>query len=205
MTGYEALLIQGFPKEYADKVKDIVGDRHLLMQAGNAMTVGVIKALGESLQKYIAEAKVDTISVTTNTPEAVSISTSPKDALVGVVKSLAQFNYCLDKNIYYTYEAALEDKPENIRYVCMYQPKNVFGQEKAGIYLYGKVAKAHHVKRSQIHFEIDEKKRDRKCIVFQVEGWRELTSPVKPSSKAKVLMATTFQKIEAASSYNDLY
>ena len=46
LTGFEALLLQGFPVEYALKVKDIVSDRHLLMQAGNAMTVNVIKKLG---------------------------------------------------------------------------------------------------------------------------------------------------------------
>ena len=49
LTGYEALLLQGFPKEYADKVKNVVSDRHLLMQSGNAMTVNVIKALGTSI------------------------------------------------------------------------------------------------------------------------------------------------------------
>ena len=53
LTGYEALLLQGFPKEYADKVKDIVSDRHLLMQAGNAMTVNVIKELGEAILKLL--------------------------------------------------------------------------------------------------------------------------------------------------------
>lgn len=47
LTGYETLLLQGFPKEYADRVKDEVSDRHLLMQAGNAMTVNVIKLLGQ--------------------------------------------------------------------------------------------------------------------------------------------------------------
>ena len=52
LTGYEALLIQGFPKTYADKVKNLIDDRHLLMQAGNAMTVGVIEALGNALLKY---------------------------------------------------------------------------------------------------------------------------------------------------------
>lgn len=53
LTGYEALLLQGFPKEYADKVKDTVSDRHLLMQAGNAMTVNVIKALGKNLKSFL--------------------------------------------------------------------------------------------------------------------------------------------------------
>lgn len=53
LTGYEALLLQGFPKEYADKVKNEVSDRHLLMQAGNAMTVNVIEALGKSIIKFL--------------------------------------------------------------------------------------------------------------------------------------------------------
>lgn len=49
LTGYEALLLQGFPKTKVNKVKDIVSNRHLLMQAGNAMTVNVIEKLGKSL------------------------------------------------------------------------------------------------------------------------------------------------------------
>lgn len=55
LTGYEALLLQGFPKEYADKVKNTVSDRHLLMQAGNAMTVNVIKLLGDCIKNFIEE------------------------------------------------------------------------------------------------------------------------------------------------------
>lgn len=53
LTGYETLLLQGFPREYADKVKETVSDRHLLMQAGNAMTVNVIKALGKNLKSFL--------------------------------------------------------------------------------------------------------------------------------------------------------
>lgn len=53
LTGHEALLLQGFPREYADKVYNVVSDRHLLMQAGNAMTVNVIHKLGESLKELL--------------------------------------------------------------------------------------------------------------------------------------------------------
>lgn len=49
LTGHEALLLQGFPKKMVKKVKDSVSNRHLLMQAGNAMTVNVIEKLGKSL------------------------------------------------------------------------------------------------------------------------------------------------------------
>lgn len=53
LTGYEALLLQGFPKSYADKVKNKISDRHLLMQAGNAMTVTVIELIGKALIEYL--------------------------------------------------------------------------------------------------------------------------------------------------------
>lgn len=54
LTGYEALLLQGFPKEYADRVKNEVSDRHLLMQAGNAMTVNVITAIAKCILKFLS-------------------------------------------------------------------------------------------------------------------------------------------------------
>lgn len=57
LTGYEALLLQGFPKEYADRVKNKVTDRHLLMQAGNAMTVNVIYQLGCSIINFLKNTK----------------------------------------------------------------------------------------------------------------------------------------------------
>ena len=55
LTGYEALLLQGFPKEYADRVRNEVSDRHLLMQAGNAMTVNVIMKLGRSIVEFLKD------------------------------------------------------------------------------------------------------------------------------------------------------
>lgn len=55
LSGYEALLLQGFPREYADKVKNAVSDRHLLMQAGNAMTVNVISAIGAQILELMEE------------------------------------------------------------------------------------------------------------------------------------------------------
>lgn len=57
LTGYEALLLQGFPKKYADRVKDKVSDQHLLMQAGNAMTVNVIKEISTSINNFLNDIK----------------------------------------------------------------------------------------------------------------------------------------------------
>lgn len=54
LSGYEALLLQGFPIDYANKVKNVVSDRHLLKQAGNAMTVNVIEEIGKEIIKFLA-------------------------------------------------------------------------------------------------------------------------------------------------------
>lgn len=53
LSGYESLLLQGFPKELADKSRGQVVEGKLLSQAGNAMTVSVIKTIGQQLLKYI--------------------------------------------------------------------------------------------------------------------------------------------------------
>lgn len=53
LSGFESLLLQGFPKKLAEKTKGKIADIYLLSQAGNAMTVSTIKAVGESLLKYI--------------------------------------------------------------------------------------------------------------------------------------------------------
>lgn len=55
LTGYEALLLQGFPMPIADKAKGRVSNRHLLMQAGNAMTVPVIAAISKQINKLMGE------------------------------------------------------------------------------------------------------------------------------------------------------
>lgn len=50
LSGYEALLLQGFPVELAEKAYSAkILDSKLLGQAGNAMTVNVIRNLGKSL------------------------------------------------------------------------------------------------------------------------------------------------------------
>ncbi len=54
LSGYEGLLLQGFPKKLADKAKQVgINDNKLLSQAGNAMTVSVIRELGKSLLECI--------------------------------------------------------------------------------------------------------------------------------------------------------
>lgn len=54
LSGYEGLLLQGFPKKLADRAKKSkINNNKLLSQAGNAMTVSVISAIGKSLLECI--------------------------------------------------------------------------------------------------------------------------------------------------------
>lgn len=53
LSGYESLLLQGFPKNLAEKAKNKIQDIYLLGQAGNAMTVNAVEAFGKSFLDYI--------------------------------------------------------------------------------------------------------------------------------------------------------
>lgn len=56
LNGYEALLLQGFPKYIAQKVKQYkLNNNKVLSQAGNAMTINVIDALAKEMLKNIKE------------------------------------------------------------------------------------------------------------------------------------------------------
>lgn len=56
LSGYESLLLQGFPEELARKVRGKIDEGSLLSQAGNAMTVNVVKAFGEKLADFVNNA-----------------------------------------------------------------------------------------------------------------------------------------------------
>lgn len=67
LSGFESLLLQGFPKELAEKVKGKIPDILLLSQAGNAMTVNVIEAIAKSLLNYcqIGNGKNESLKIRT--------------------------------------------------------------------------------------------------------------------------------------------
>lgn len=55
LSGIESLLLQGFPINLAKKIKRKIADIYILSQAGNAMTVNTIEAVGKSLLEYLKE------------------------------------------------------------------------------------------------------------------------------------------------------
>ena len=55
LSGFESLLLQGFPKDLSEKAKGKIQNAYLLSQAGNAMTVNVVESFGNSLLNYITK------------------------------------------------------------------------------------------------------------------------------------------------------
>jgi DNA (cytosine-5)-methyltransferase 1 len=55
LSGYEALLLQKFPKKYAEKVRGKISNQKLLQQTGNAMTSSVIEEIAKNLMIAIGE------------------------------------------------------------------------------------------------------------------------------------------------------
>ncbi len=53
LSGFEALLLQGFPKLIARELSTKISNSDLLKQAGNAMTINVIEMVGKSLIESI--------------------------------------------------------------------------------------------------------------------------------------------------------
>ncbi|MBF8250021.1 MAG: DNA-cytosine methyltransferase, partial [Candidatus Levybacteria bacterium] len=47
LSGFESLLLQGFPVDLAKKIKRKIADIYILSQAGNAMSVNVIESVGK--------------------------------------------------------------------------------------------------------------------------------------------------------------
>ena len=55
LTPKECWRLQGFPDESFEAAQEVNSDTQLYKQAGNAVTVNVIKALGEEIQDYFGE------------------------------------------------------------------------------------------------------------------------------------------------------
>ncbi len=52
LSGYESLLLQGFPKELAQKAKNNIAEANILKQSGNAMTVNTVQRIAEKILEF---------------------------------------------------------------------------------------------------------------------------------------------------------
>lgn len=100
-----------------------------------------------------------------------------RDVLVGSLGSQAQLADNLRRTYYYVPVRALPDADLPIRYIALYQSRNLFGPE-AGIRYYGRVSCRKPVLRKQIDFPLSRNNPDELYYAFRVESWRTLPSPI---------------------------
>ena len=98
-----------------------------------------------------------------------------RDVLIGDFRTTAQFNACRANNFYYVPVSKVDDKNLPIRYVALYQSKNLFGAE-SGIRYYGKVKSCTRKMRKDIQFI--PKESDEWYYYFEVKGWKPLSKPI---------------------------
>ena len=59
LSGYESLLLQGFPKDLAIKAKNNIAEAYILKQAGNAMTVNTVQAIAKNMLDFANNLKLN--------------------------------------------------------------------------------------------------------------------------------------------------
>ena len=100
-----------------------------------------------------------------------------RDVLVGSLGSQAQLADNLRRTYYYVPARALPDGDLPIRYIALYQSRNLFGPD-AGIRYYGRVSCRKPVLRKQIDFPLSRNNPDELYYAFRVESWRTLPAPM---------------------------
>lgn len=100
-----------------------------------------------------------------------------RDVLVGSLRSQGQLEDNLRRNYYYVPARTLPDGKIPIRYIALYQSRNLFGAD-AGIRYYGRVSYQKPVLRGHIRFPLSRNNPDELYYAFRVESWRTLPSPI---------------------------
>lgn len=103
---------------------------------------------------------------------------STRDVLIGVLRNKDQFKVCLEHRFYHIPAERLKSSDLPVRYIAIYQSKNIFGAE-AGIRYYGEVTKCIPVWRGAIK-EIRPRPGTENILYyrFEVKEWKQLSKRI---------------------------
>lgn len=129
-----------------------------------------------------------------------------RDVLVGVLRDTAQLEHNLSHVFYHMPAKLLTCPPENIRYVALYQSKQLFGEASSGVRLYGAVRRVTKLPRCEIA-EIPSRRNPREAYYrFDVAEWQRLERPIRAGGLAPgVCMLTNRFLLEHGRSFPELY
>ncbi len=118
---------------------------------------------------------------------------SVRDVLVGSMSRSEQLAVCLWNRFYHIPEKRLKRTSFPIRYIALYQSKNLFG-EQAGIRYYGEVVSWTCVPRKEIR-ELPSGKEDL-YYRFEVREWKTLSKAIAPKEVGLVCFFTNLFLLE---------
>ena len=130
LSGYEALLLQKFPKKYADKVKGKIANTKLLQQAGNAMTSSVIEEIAINLMNALGEKNMTKNESIKKEILIQRASTTAKDGFKNEAFVVEEFNNWKESQLAQNWLKAMDYNLEDIESV---EATKVKGSYKADV------------------------------------------------------------------------
>lgn len=127
---------------------------------------------------------------------------SRRDVLVGALRNFSQLSICLTNHFYHVPASKVKESDLPIRYVAIYQSKNLFGKD-AGIRYYGEVISCNRVKRRDIT-EIP-KNSDEDYYRFEIKEWKKLNAALEAKEIRDFPFLTNLFLLQHCSSVPDLH
>ncbi|MBQ4527602.1 MAG: hypothetical protein II998_05990 [Clostridia bacterium] len=127
---------------------------------------------------------------------------SEEDVLIGSLRNREQLNVCLEKKFYHVPVSQIEENKIPVRFVAIYQSKNLFGNY-SGINYWGKIVKTEVVARNTIT-EIPSLS-EAKYFKFTVAEWYKLDYPITSTSGGVLFGYTNLYKLLRAREIYQLY
>lgn len=110
--------------------------------------------------------------------QLATVNWSVQDVLIGTLASQRQLKVCLDARFYHIPAERLEKTDFPIRYIAIYQSRNLFGKE-AGVRYYGEVRQHTLVRRGDIREITARPNTENKLYYrFEIKEWKCLETPI---------------------------
>lgn len=101
-----------------------------------------------------------------------------QDVLIGTLASQRQLKVCLEAQFYHIPAERLKQTDFPIRYIAIYQSRNLFGKE-AGVQYYGEVRQHTLVRRGDIREIAARPNTENKLYYrFEIKEWKQLEKPI---------------------------
>ncbi len=112
-----------------------------------------------------------------------------RDVLVGVLRDKNQLDVCLAHKFYHIPSKYISKRHLPIKYVAIYQSKNLFGKE-AKLQYVGRVVRCYTIKRNELK-QIPKKSKET-YYRFDVASWEKLDYPIQPKEVGFVRIFTNY-------------